>query len=102
MTYFKSALAVAALVASATAAGAAGHTITDQSYKGGKAGAGGSVPSASLANPLAGCPVEQREMYRGNLYCRDPLLAVNAPRSPLCPDGFYGLYLGNVICTRTN
>lgn len=94
MRLIKSAIAVATTVLFCTAAHAGGHDITDQTYKGGKAGAA----SAIDANPLANCPIDQRGIYRGNLYCRQPLLAVIAPRHSACPPEVKGLYRGNIYC----
>lgn len=81
-------------VAASAAAYASGHDITNQTYTVGKAGA----QSVASANPLADCPADLRGMYRGTLYCRQPLLAVVAPRDGACPEGYYGMYRGDLYC----
>jgi len=88
------AMASAALVSIAGLVQADGHGINDQ-----RSNSGQPVAHTALsANPLAGCPVELRGIYRGNLFCRQPLLAVSAPRDPMCPVGARGMYRGALYC----
>lgn len=94
MKYVTTVCAAAAIVLSAGAAMAGGHDITNQSYKGGKA----SAATVVSADPLANCPFELRGMYRGTLYCRQPLLALHAPRHPACPEDVFGMYRGSLYC----
>ncbi len=87
------AAAAAMCLTTAVAAQADGHSggkITDQSYKAGKYSGSSTV--------MNNCPPEYREIYRGDLYCRNPEYQVIAPRSHLCPDHMTGMYRGNLYC----
>lgn len=89
-------LAVASVLglgmASVSLAGGNSSAITDQSYQSGKHVAAG---AGSL---LGNCPREYREIYRGNLYCRNPEYQVLAQRHPSCPKDVWGMYRGNLYC----
>ena len=85
-------IAAAAAVSVATASMAlAGGGVTDQTYKAGKY-------SGSSSHVMNNCPREYREMYRGDLYCRQPEYQVTAPRSAHCPEHASVLYRGNLYC----
>lgn len=66
--------------------------VSDQRYHGGK------YTSGNAAHVLSNCPREFREMYRGDLYCRNPEYQVLASRHPACPKDAWGMYRGNLYC----
>lgn len=84
--------AVAAAVSLVSASSVLAGGITDQTYKAGKYSGG------SSSDLLANCPREYKEMYRGDLYCRQPEYQVIAPRSAHCPEHASVLYRGNLYC----
>jgi hypothetical protein len=82
-------------LAAAAQAGAGGHSagVTDQTYKAGKYAHG-----AGYVTFVNNCPREHRELYRGSLYCRQPVYPVVTARHAACPDDVWGLYRGNMYC----
>ncbi len=94
MTRIAKSISAAALICVTALAAQADNSrgaISDQRYHAGKYSGGHNVV-------LANCPREYREMYRGDLYCRQPEFQMLAYRHPACPKDFWGLYRGNLYC----
>lgn len=47
---------------------------------------------------LSNCPREFREIYRGDLYCRQPEQQVLTVRDRRCPENVSGFYRGDLYC----